>query len=131
MKRAISLLTLALVAFPFAAQAQTVPAPPAVKIAKTADASMLTDGKGMTLYVYDPDTGGKSTCNGGCATNWPPLMAAADAAPVGKFTIITRDDGTKQWAYDSKPLYAWKNDTKPGDTTGDGGGSGKWHTAKP
>jgi predicted lipoprotein with Yx(FWY)xxD motif len=130
MKRAISLLILTLVAFPFTALAQSMPAPSAVKIAKTADASMFTDVKGMTLYVYDPDTGGKSVCNGGCATNWPPLMAAADAAPMGKFSIITRDDGSKQWAYDSKPLYFWKNDAKPGDTTGDGAG-GKWHTAKP
>jgi predicted lipoprotein with Yx(FWY)xxD motif len=131
MKRAISLLVIALIAFPLtAAQAQNPPAPSAVKIATAAGSSMFTNVNGMTLYVYDPDTAGKSACNGPCATNWPPLAAAADAAPVGKFSIVTRDDGSTQWAYDGKALYAWKNDSKPGDTTGDGIG-GKWHIAKP
>jgi predicted lipoprotein with Yx(FWY)xxD motif len=36
------------------------------------------------------------------------------------YTIITRDDGAKQWAYKGKPLYLWIKDTKPGDRTGDG-----------
>jgi predicted lipoprotein with Yx(FWY)xxD motif len=130
MKRALSLLVIALFAFPLAAQAQSTAAPSAVKIAKTADSSTITDVKGMTLYVYDPDTAGKSACNGPCAANWPPLLAAAGAVPVGKYTIVTRDDGSPQWAYDGKPLYDWKNDKQPGDTTGDGVG-GKWHTAKP
>jgi predicted lipoprotein with Yx(FWY)xxD motif len=130
MKRALSLLVLALFAFPLAAQAQSTSIPSAVKIAKTADSAMITDVKGMTLYVYDPDTTGKSVCNGPCATSWPPLLAATGATPVGKYTIVTRDDGSLQWAYDGKPLYGWKNDKQPGDATGDGVG-GKWHTAKP
>ena len=36
---------------------------------------MLVDHKGMTLYTFDKDTGGKSVCTGKCAENWPPLMA--------------------------------------------------------
>ena len=32
---------------------------------------MLVDSKGMTLYTFDKDAGGKSACNGGCAANWP------------------------------------------------------------
>jgi predicted lipoprotein with Yx(FWY)xxD motif len=74
----------------------------------------------MTLYTFDKDPAGKSVCNGPCATNWPPLMAAADAKPMGDYTIISRDDGQKQWAYKGKPLYFWIKDTKPGDKTGDG-----------
>ena len=50
---------------------------------KAADGT-LTDAKGMTLYTFDKDAGGKSACNGGCATNWPPLTAAADAKAVGR-----------------------------------------------
>ncbi len=42
----------------------------------------------MTLYTESTDTDGKSMCNGACAQNWPPLTAAADAKPVGNFTII-------------------------------------------
>ena len=83
---------------------------------------VLTNSAGMTLYTFDKDTagGGKSVCNGPCATSWPPLMAAADAKSHGDYSIITRDDGTKQWAYKGKPLYLWIKDSKPGDRTGDG-----------
>ena len=86
----------------------------------------------MTLYVFDRDTAGsgKSVCNGGCATNWPPLMAPAGAAPIGNWSVITRDDGNKQWAYQGKPLYYWVKDSKPGDITGDGVGN-VWRVAKP
>ncbi|MCG5240834.1 COG4315 family predicted lipoprotein [Azospirillum doebereinerae] len=97
---------------------------------KTAMGPTLTDAKGMTLYVFDKDTGGKSTCNGPCATNWPPLMADAAAKPMGKYTVVTRDDGSKQWAYNGKPLYTWAKDAKAGDTTGDGVNNA-WHIAKP
>ena len=83
---------------------------------------VLTNSAGMTLYTFDKDTAGsgKSVCNGPCAANWPPLLAAADAKARGDYSIITRDDGTKQWAYKGKPLYLWVKDSKPGDRTGDG-----------
>jgi predicted lipoprotein with Yx(FWY)xxD motif len=83
---------------------------------------VLTNSAGMTLYTFDKDTagGGKSVCNGPCAANWPPLLAAADAKAQGDYSIITRDDGAKQWAYKGKPLYLWVKDSKPGDRTGDG-----------
>jgi predicted lipoprotein with Yx(FWY)xxD motif len=118
-------------AFSGTAVAQTSPATPAVvKIATTGSSSLLTGTNGMTLYTEDTDTNGKSVCNGPCAQNWPPLTAAADAKPVGGFTIITRDDGSLQWAYKNQPLYFWKNDKQPGDVTGDGV-AGRWHTARP
>jgi predicted lipoprotein with Yx(FWY)xxD motif len=112
------------------AGAQTAPTGPA-KVAGTGSTALLTDAKGMTLYVYDKDAAGKSACNGPCATNWPPLAAAAADKPIGKFTVVTRDDGSLMWAYAGKPLYTWKNDKAPGDTTGDGGGGGSWHVARP
>ena len=89
----------------------------------------MTDPKGMTLYTFDKDSGGKSMCNGPCATNWPPLMAGADAKPSGDMTIITRDDGSKQWAFKGKPLYTFAKDKKPGDMTGEGVNN-VWHVAK-
>ena len=91
---------------------------------------MLVDHSGMTLYTYDKDADGKSTCNDQCAVNWPPLKAMADAKPMGDWTVITRDDGSKQWAYDDKPLYTFKMDKKAGDMTGDGKGD-VWHVAMP
>lgn len=92
---------------------------------------ILTDSKGMTLYTFDKDRAGagRSVCNGPCAVNWPPLKADADARPGGRYTIITRDDGAGQWAYDGKPLYLWIKDRKPGDRTGDGFRN-VWHVVK-
>ena len=101
------------------------------KTGDSAKGKVLTNDSGMTLYVFDKDSGGKSACNGPCAGNWPPLLAAAGAMPMGDYSIITRADGTKQWAYKGRPLYAWKKDTKPGDITGDGFLNGAWHIAQP
>jgi predicted lipoprotein with Yx(FWY)xxD motif len=81
---------------------------------------VLVGANGMTLYTFDRDADGKSACNGPCAANWPPLMAGADAKAEGGWSIVTRDDGTKQWAYKGKPVYFWAKDQKPGDKTGDG-----------
>ncbi|AKJ96865.1 MULTISPECIES: COG4315 family predicted lipoprotein [Pseudomonas] len=91
---------------------------------------MFTDHKGMTLYTYDKDADGKSNCNGQCAENWPPLMAGSDAKTMGKWTVVKRDDGSMQWAYDDDPLYTYKGDEKAGDKAGEGKG-GVWHIAKP
>jgi predicted lipoprotein with Yx(FWY)xxD motif len=91
---------------------------------------IYTDANGMTLYTYDKDEAGKTNCYDKCATNWPPLKAAADAKAEGDWTIVDRTDGTKMWAYDGKPLYTFIKDKKAGDVTGDGVG-GVWHIAKP
>ncbi|MGY0779614.1 COG4315 family predicted lipoprotein [Azospirillum argentinense] len=100
------------------------------KTGQSAGGPVLTDSKGMTLYVFDRDAGGKSACNGQCATNWPPLMAPAGAKAMGDYSVVTRDDGSMQWAYKGKPLYGWAKDGKPGDTTGDGVNN-VWHVARP
>ncbi len=99
----------------------------------TAMSGVLVGPNQMTLYVFDRDAAGsgKSVCNGGCATNWPPLTAPADAASMGDWAAVTRDDGSKQWAYKGRPLYYWVKDTKPGDKTGDGFLNNTWHVAKP
>ncbi len=57
-------------------------------------------------------------------------LAGGDAKASGDWTIVTRDDGGKQWAYKGKPVYLWAKDQKPGDKTGDGFNS-VWHVAKP
>ena len=93
---------------------------------------MFVTAAGMTLYTFDKDTtAGKSACNGPCAANWPAALVADDAKASGPWSIVTRDDGLKQWAYKGKPLYAFAKDTKAGDKTGDGFMQGNWHVAKP
>jgi predicted lipoprotein with Yx(FWY)xxD motif len=97
----------------------------------TSDGVLVGPNK-MTLYTFDKDVAGsgKSMCNGPCASNWPPLMAAATDKASGDFSVISRDDGKKQWAVKGKPLYYWSKDSKPGDKTGDGINE-VWHTATP
>ncbi len=90
---------------------------------------VLVGPNGMTLYTFDKDAGGKSVCNGPCATNWPPFMAGAADKPMGDYSVVTRDDGGKQWAFKGKPLYYWIKDAKAGDMTGDGV-NGVWHVVK-
>ncbi len=100
------------------------------KMGQTSAGMIMVDAKGMTLYTYDRDTeANKSSCTGTCLTNWPAVIAAADAKAVGKLTVITREDGVKQWAYGGKPLYYFARDMKAGDVVGDNP-AGVWHVIK-
>lgn len=92
---------------------------------------MLVNSKGLTVYVFDKDVAGsgKSVCNDKCAINWPPVHASANDKPNGAFTIIVRDDGTRQWAYKGRPVYTWPEDQEPGDKYGDGK-LNLWHIVK-
>jgi len=90
---------------------------------------VMADNSGRTLYTFDKDAANKSNCNGGCAAAWPPFFAKDGASASAGFSIVTRDDGTKQWAMNGKPLYYFAPDTKPGDIKGDGEG-GVWHVIR-
>jgi len=113
-------------------------ASPGAAVQTAADAklgSILTDGAGMTLYVFKKDTPGVSNCTGACAQNWPPLTIAAGAPPfagtgvTGQMGVIQRSDGTYQVTYDGMPLYRFAKDMQPGDTTGQGLANGAWSVA--
>jgi len=103
-----------------------------VALASTKLGKVLVAGdKGMTVYLFTPDTKSKSACTADCATNWPPVTS--DAAPtLGKgldaedFGTLTRDDGTKQVTFYGHPLYFFAGDKAAGDTTGQGLFS-KWY----
>lgn len=90
----------------------------------------LVDAQGMTLYIYGKDSKGESRCTEECANYWPPLIAEEGAQPTGRWSLVTRPEGTQQWAYDGKPLYTYAKDQQPGDTSGDTL-MGVWHVAKP
>ena len=91
--------------------------------------AILTTPEGRTVYTFDKDSPGVSSCYGGCAEEWPPVAAASDAQPFGHMSVVARTDGTQQWAYDGKPLYLYDDDDAPGDMEGDGEG-GVWHVVK-
>jgi predicted lipoprotein with Yx(FWY)xxD motif len=75
----------------------------------------------FTLYTFDEDPIGETTCFGGCLVVWPALYAPSDAQAFGDFTVIVRDEesGEKQWAYKGKPLYFYVGDTAVGHVTGE------------
>lgn len=97
--------------------------------------SFLVDDKGMTLYLFTKDSPGTTTCYDKCATAWPPLLTAGNAAggagvDAGKFGTTTRTEGTTQVTYNGWPLYYYAKDKQPGDTTGQGVGS-VWYLVAP
>jgi predicted lipoprotein with Yx(FWY)xxD motif len=85
--------------------------------------SILVDSSGMTLYYFEKDKGGKSACNGACASVWPPLQTsgkptAEKAANASMLGTTQRNDGTEQVTYNNLPLYTYTGDSKPGDANG-------------
>lgn len=102
---------------------------------------ILTDDKGMTLYLFTNDTqgtgdtAGTSNCYDKCAVNWPPLLTSGDAvagegANADLLGTTERKDGTSQVTYNGWPLYYWFQDKNPGDATGQGVGE-VWYVLSP
>jgi predicted lipoprotein with Yx(FWY)xxD motif len=102
-----------------------------ITVSETSAGSALAGEGGMTLYIFDQDTGGESSCYEGCDTNWPPLLVEGGGEGVtGDIGVTARTDGTVQVTYNDSPLYYFAGDSAPGDATGDGVG-GVWHIATP
>jgi len=110
----------------------TTPAPTAnapggasVALAHSGLGRVLVDGQGRTLYLWKADPGGKSTCDGACASDWPPLTTskkpvAGHGVSASKLGTTTRGDGTTEVTYNGHPLYTYAGDVAPGQTTGQG-----------
>jgi predicted lipoprotein with Yx(FWY)xxD motif len=85
--------------------------------------AILVDSKGRTVYLFEKDTGAKSTCFGACATEWPPVTtggkpSAGSGVTASMLGTTTRSDGKTQVTYNGHPLYLFEADQKPGDATG-------------
>ena len=98
----------------------------ALAVRQTSLGTILTDGRGFTLYAFDADKGTMSNCSGACATAWPPDTATGTDPQVGTGATqslvgqTTRADGTTQLTYAGRPLYLFTGDSAPGSTNGDG-----------
>jgi predicted lipoprotein with Yx(FWY)xxD motif len=108
---------------------------PTLATANSKLGTVVVDGSGRTVYVFDKDTAGSGTsaCSGGCAQMWPAVTAGSGSPGVdgvtGKVGTITRDDGTTQITLDGLPLYTSAGDSGPGDVTGQGVGGIWWVVA--
>ncbi|WP_430791930.1 hypothetical protein [Actinoplanes sp. G11-F43] len=98
----------------------------------------VTNGAGLTLYRFDDDTAdpSKSTCAGDCAKKWPPVTVDPEGkvfiAGVKKSAVgfVERPDGRLQVTVGGWPVYRFAQDTKPGDSKGQGVG-GTWFAVSP
>ena len=105
----------------------------ALKTATIGGVTVVTNGRGFTLYSFAPDTATASKCTGACAQIWPPITGPVKAGQgvTGQLSTITRSDGSKQATYDGHPLYTYTADTAPGQAKGNGLNvdGGVWHEA--
>jgi predicted lipoprotein with Yx(FWY)xxD motif len=94
-----------------------------IEMSNTSLGDVLTDGSGMTLYLFTKDTGTKSVCEGECAAIWPALEgkpaagAGVDASLIG---TTQRSDGSTQATYGGHPIYYFSQDSSAGDVNGQG-----------
>ena len=91
---------------------------------KTKLGTILVNAQGRSLYLFLKDKNGKSACSGACAKAWPPLMTtgkpkAAGGANAKLLGTTKRSNGT-QVTYNGHPLYTFFQDTKAGQTNGQG-----------
>ena len=97
-----------------------------IQTGSTSLGTVLVTSDGLTLYIHAGDSATHSSCTGGCATAWPPLLVKAGtkvkggSGAGGTFATFKRADGTTQVTYRGHPLYSWTGDYSPGDTTGQG-----------
>jgi predicted lipoprotein with Yx(FWY)xxD motif len=86
--------------------------------------TILVDGEGHTLYMFEPDAQGPSTCTDQCLGAWPALLGpatAGDGVDAGMLGTAARpDDGTLQVTYNGWPLYYFAQDAAAGDVNGQG-----------
>jgi predicted lipoprotein with Yx(FWY)xxD motif len=99
---------------------------------------ILVDSTGRTVYLFEKDTGSKSTCSGACAAEWPPVTTtgkptAGNGLTASMLGTTKRTDGTTQVTYNGHPLYRYAGDNKAGDANGQGLDffGGKWYVLSP
>lgn len=114
------------------------PASQGVSTIQTALGTVLMDDRGLTLYMWDADTAGKSVCYGRCAVVWPPALSigpavAGGGAKASLLKVAHRTDGTSMLTYNGFPLYGFFRDANPGDTNGEAvnGFGAKWWVLAP
>ena len=87
---------------------------------KTGDSdfgSILFDGTGQAIYLFDKETTPRPDCYGACAEAWPPVLTEGNPRAAGtvKSTLLgttRRTDGSTQVTYAGHPLYFYAHEGK-------------------
>lgn len=116
------------------AQAQPPQAvlPPGVAVRADGPRLWLTTPEGLTLYHFAQGSlkAKDGPCLDDCTKDYPPLLAPADAKPVGDWTVVQHPEVGRQWAYRGRPLHTFHLDSKPGDTEAFQTMRGSWLVAE-
>lgn len=107
------------------ASASSAPRAASLALANSKLGKILVDSKGETLYLWQADKGTTSTCDGACASAWPPLLAngkpiAGSGLAASKLGTTRRSDGANEVTFNGHPLYTFAGDSSPGQTNGEG-----------
>ncbi|MDX6356643.1 MAG: hypothetical protein QOF98_3546 [Streptomyces sp.] len=98
--------------------------------------TIVENGKGFTLYRFDIDSAKPSAshCTGQCAIQWPaaPAVNASTVTGVDHKLLgsVKGTDGQQQLTLAGWPLYTYAQDSKAGDTHGQGV-DGTWWAVTP
>jgi predicted lipoprotein with Yx(FWY)xxD motif len=131
-------LSLAAALIPAGLAASSMGRWPTVGVQGTSLGRILVNGRGHTLYLFEKDKRGMSSCYGACATAWPPLIASGK--PLAKPGIrasllgrVKRRDGRWQVTYNRHPLYTFVQDGRKGQTSGEGVDAfgAEWYAVSP
>ncbi len=87
--------------------------------------TVLVNGDGRTLYLFQSDSGSTSSCVDTCAGTWPALTTSGDAsatsgADASMLGTTSRSDGSTQVTYNGHPLYTYSGDMAAGQANGEG-----------
>lgn len=124
--RALGVTVAAILALALAAGGAAIAATHStVSTVHTGLGKVIVDSRGRTLYLFEKDKRGRSSCSGICASYWPPLLTSAKPVAAGGLKrsllgTIRRSDGTKQVTFAGHPLYRFSGDSKRGQTSGEG-----------
>jgi predicted lipoprotein with Yx(FWY)xxD motif len=77
--------------------------------------TILGDGRGQAVYLFDKEQSSRSECYGDCARAWPPVLAkgrpvAGKGARKRLLGTTRRRNGKRQVTYDGHPLYYYVDD---------------------
>jgi predicted lipoprotein with Yx(FWY)xxD motif len=90
-------------------------------VADTSLGKVLVDAKGRTVYMFTPDSSGKSTCDSSCLQYWPPVAPGKTTPTVtGKVASTTTTAGGKIATVAGWPVYTFIQDQQPGEVAGEG-----------
>jgi predicted lipoprotein with Yx(FWY)xxD motif len=109
-----------------------------VSATSTSLGTILVDGSGRTLYLFEKDQSDQSACAGACAAAWPVDQSsgtpkAGSGVKASMLGTIKRGDNTTQVTYNQHPLYYYQGDSGAGQQNGQGldAFGAKWFVVNP